>query len=223
MKIKSINRLITITITTTTNLRDLIQLQRDRFKESMPNDKRWPCPFCLTKSKTNIQCIVHIKKDHPNIFSADNKLLAEFTPSNQSESNVTLNQSETNQLSDHSKSKSNVEWKKCTHCPENVPEKFYAGDRGLKIHYSKMHRDVNNVTVPSEDSHSKKEQSSSDSNNNDGMVECDFCPGKFFKIPNGIKIHKSRCKGTIANDDKSADLEDFLNLLTKYKMQTKEI
>lgn len=38
-----------------------------------------------------------------------------------------------------------------------------------------------------------------------------------------IKIHKSRCKGTIANDDKSADSEEFLNLLTKYKMQTKVV
>lgn len=55
------------------------------------------------------------------------------------------------------------------------------------------------------------------------MVECDFCPGKFFKIPNGIKIHKARCKGTIDNDNNSADLDEFLISLTKYKMQTKVV
>lgn len=58
-------------------------------------------------------------------------------------------------------------------------------------------------------------------NDRDGTVECEFCPGKFFKIPNGIKINKASCKGTISNDEKLTDMDEFIHSLAKYKMETK--
>lgn len=51
------------------DLKDLLQETKEQYDLLNPrlnqNDKRWPCPFCLTKSKNLIECTIHIKNDHP--------------------------------------------------------------------------------------------------------------------------------------------------------------
>ena len=40
--------------------------------------KKWPCPFCYTKSKDKLQCRIHIAREHPSISRADRSELAKF-------------------------------------------------------------------------------------------------------------------------------------------------
>lgn len=136
-----------------TILRDLIIIQRKHYQETKPNDKRWPCPFCLLKSKTNLQCIIHIKKEHPNIFCADKKLLAEFAYLDKIKTST-----EGNDCTNESNSQ-NQNLKKCAFCPPDLSHKLFAGDKGLKIHYSRKHKDIDTTVDPSKDSNSSKEQS----------------------------------------------------------------
>lgn len=46
------------------NLKELLQKTREKYQTISPNDSRWPCPFCLHKAKTLVQCKVHLSKDH---------------------------------------------------------------------------------------------------------------------------------------------------------------
>lgn len=47
----------------------VLQKTKNEYNSIHPNDKRWPCPFCLNKERTLIQCKVHIRKDHPNLIN----------------------------------------------------------------------------------------------------------------------------------------------------------
>lgn len=195
------------------NISNLIKLHKNQYEKSNPKDKRWPCPFCFNKSKTKIQCIIHIKKRHPSIFKADKKLLAEFAYVDKVES----------QSNEPKKNESKITFKNCMYCPEELSQKQYASEKGLKIYYSRKHKDILE-TISQDILNSTNVQSQLPTlEKQDGMVECDFCPGKFFQIPNGIKIHKARCKGTIANIENNSNLDEFLELLTKYKMETKVV
>lgn len=44
------------------NLKVLIENVKKKYEKVFTNDGRWPCPFCLMKSKSYFQCRVHIKK-----------------------------------------------------------------------------------------------------------------------------------------------------------------
>lgn len=33
------------------NLKELLQKTKDKFETTHPEDKRWPCPFCLNKER----------------------------------------------------------------------------------------------------------------------------------------------------------------------------
>ncbi|KAJ6636200.1 hypothetical protein Bhyg_14788 [Pseudolycoriella hygida] len=50
------------------NMTDLLEKTKVKYNSIHPDDKRWPCPFCLSKEKTLFQCKVHKKKDHPNLM-----------------------------------------------------------------------------------------------------------------------------------------------------------
>lgn len=49
------------------DLKELLKKTKDKYNLFHPDDKRWPCPFCLEKPKSLFQCKFHIKKDHPSI------------------------------------------------------------------------------------------------------------------------------------------------------------
>lgn len=49
------------------DVKDLLQRTKNQYILIHPNDKRWPCPFCLYKGKTLFQCKLHIRTDHPNL------------------------------------------------------------------------------------------------------------------------------------------------------------
>lgn len=103
---------------------NLIHMHRLKYHRGKPNDKQWPCPFCFTESKTKIQCIIHIKKDHPNIYGADKKLLADFAHLDESKNQTDESTSKANESI-----LQNLNWKKCTFCPPELSQKFFAGDR----------------------------------------------------------------------------------------------
>lgn len=50
------------------NLKTLLAETKKKFNELHPDDKRWPCPFCLSKNRTLIQCRIHIMNEHANIY-----------------------------------------------------------------------------------------------------------------------------------------------------------
>lgn len=54
------------------------------FTLSHPDDSRWPCPFCIFIGKTLLQCRIHVKKDHPDIFFSTKEEFSQFLPSNSS-------------------------------------------------------------------------------------------------------------------------------------------
>lgn len=134
------------------NLKFLIEDAKYKFNKTNINDDRWPCPFCITISKTKIQCRIHIKNDHPMIYNTNE---VEFSQLTQTCLEATLNQSEVengpNDLNEflklvsegennssqdirqHSQREENL--KKCIHCPANLSHKTYKGVRGLKIHH----------------------------------------------------------------------------------------
>lgn len=94
----------------------------------------------------------------------------------------------------------------------------------LKFNISRKHQNEKSVSKNQSKDYISSQQEQSQflkPIDRNGMVECEFCPGKFFIIPNGIKIHKASCKGSINNDEKLVDLDEFICLLTKCKMKTK--
>lgn len=61
------------------DLKDLLEKTKAKYVSLHPNDNRWPCPFCLSKEKTLIQCKIHIKRDHTNLMNtADRNLLSQY-------------------------------------------------------------------------------------------------------------------------------------------------
>lgn len=141
------------------NLKFLIDEAKSNFNKINVNDDRWPCPFCIIISKTKIQCRIHIKTDHPNIYNANEVLFSQLTQTDSENSNdqsksenvptdlsqfLKLVSEETNSTDEASFKDSHREenLKKCIHCPPNLSYKTYKGVRGLKIHHSIKHKDI---------------------------------------------------------------------------------
>lgn len=53
------------------NLKELLVKTRDKYRAIHQNDSRWPCPFCLHKAKTLVQCKIHINQEHKIITEKD--------------------------------------------------------------------------------------------------------------------------------------------------------
>lgn len=61
------------------DMKNLLEKIKEKYNFLHPNDNRWPCPFCLCKEKTIIQCKIHIRNDHPNLMKIDERyLLSQF-------------------------------------------------------------------------------------------------------------------------------------------------
>ncbi len=60
------------------NLTDLLEKTKEKYQLFNLNDKRWPCPFCLSKQPSLFQCKIHIRHDHPSMVRADKNLLSQF-------------------------------------------------------------------------------------------------------------------------------------------------
>lgn len=50
-----------------TDMKELLQKTRTEYQTFHPKSKQWPCPFCIIKSNTLIQCRIHIFKDHAGL------------------------------------------------------------------------------------------------------------------------------------------------------------
>lgn len=59
---------------------DLKILIEETKKKLDVNNKCWPCPFCFTQEKTELRCLMHVKKEHPNIANSNMK---KFLPQNE--------------------------------------------------------------------------------------------------------------------------------------------
>ena len=53
------------------DLRLLLKKTREKYKTLFPDDARWPCPFCLHKAKTLVQCSIHVKQEHKILSRTD--------------------------------------------------------------------------------------------------------------------------------------------------------
>lgn len=134
-------------------MKELLQKTKEKF-QTHPEDKRWPCPFCLNKEKTRIQCNIHIKKDYPNLYRGNEQdILSQFddtlrqNDSSIFEGNINSNNksqfdlrqflksiNETNYEQDRS-----TEYMTCRRYTDK-PKKC-KGLKGLKVHYSKAHKE----------------------------------------------------------------------------------
>ena len=108
-------------------------------------------------SRTKIKCRIHIKRDHPNIYNANeaqfSQLSQTFSENFNSETEncpkdlnefLKLVTDDRNGSVEASTQDSQREenLKKCIHCPLELSDKTYKGVRGLKIHHNKMHKDI---------------------------------------------------------------------------------
>lgn len=144
------------------NLKTLIKEAKCKFNDMNVNDNRWPCPFCFSKSKTEIQCRIHIKNEHPSIYNLNEAQLFQLTQvdsqTHSEEIHNESNENGPNDLNDLLKiiseeevtpSKNKDQYthreenlKNCMHCPPNLSQKTYKGIRGLKAHHSKKHKEI---------------------------------------------------------------------------------
>lgn len=61
------------------DMKQLLEKTKVKYNLIHPNENKWPCPFCLSKEKTFIQCKIHIKKEHPNLLKVNERdLLSQF-------------------------------------------------------------------------------------------------------------------------------------------------
>lgn len=108
-------------------------------------------------------------------------------------------------------------------------KKRYKIKGGLKIHCRRKHKnenysfmfpqEVQNKTNPKNADKSKQTPTitqidfdDEDFLEIDGQIECKLCPGKFFQIPNGIKIHMTRYHPDF---EKNCSKSQFEKLLAK--------
>lgn len=169
-----------------TELKVLIVTFKERHKEMYPNDDRWPCPFCLVVANTNIQCNIHIAKDHPNVPKTSKKGF--FSQVENQQSVKTVRQRLTRKCKNRSSPQPSIE------------ETFNDLTKFLKIieeEYTEFNDLVENPRneQQAQESHSY-EFAKNRSNINQGNVlkgPCPHCPpslaNKLYKLPNGLKIH----------------------------------
>lgn len=142
------------------NLKFVIEDTKNKFDRLNENDTRWPCPFCIVICPTKIKCRIHIKRDHPSIYNANEEEFSQVSQSaEENSSNISgprdlheflrLVEENENSMKFSQGSNENAEnqddesnLKKCSHCPPKLSHKTYKGVRGLKIHHFKMHKDV---------------------------------------------------------------------------------
>lgn len=121
------------------NLKDLIEQVKNEYTILFPDMKKWPCPFCYTKSKDKLQCRIHIAREHPSISRADRSELAKVCIKFNAGNNL-LSQSKENELP-ISQSEENSSQEKPgydTQC--EICKQFCKGKKGLAIHTSKKHK-----------------------------------------------------------------------------------
>lgn len=156
----------------TTDMKGLLEKTREKFLQSNPRDRHWPCPFCLHKAKTVFQCLVHVKKEHRNITSLDkngifNEIgsdvsqssnensintslneLKEFLRLNQEEEskneNVSNNSNPNAPICERSLSSDEDEYFSCPYCTE---ERSFPTLRGLNVHIGKKHKGKKKITL----------------------------------------------------------------------------
>lgn len=146
------------------NMKELLDKTRQKYRIHYPNDTSWPCPFCLHKAKTLMQCKIHISGDHEILTKKDIQytLQSQISSADESESNNNFSQQDLVEFlklikSDNNDQLSMVGKAKCTRCG------FIAkNSHGLKIHL---------YTCNKRSQSTQNEQQSSDSEAEETLIE----------------------------------------------------
>lgn len=164
-----------------TDLRTLIQKTKEKYKRMFPNDPQWPCPFCIVKLKTKVECNVHISKDHASIIKHDREhFFSQFCSDTiETDSNV-CNRSEGNGPNSNATSREQLP-RKCKTSKHNAtqdktPNAFIEFLKAVETSYPEF----NELSVLS---------------NNEYNFICEFCPTdkqKRFKSGRGLNIDIDR-------------------------------
>lgn len=165
-----------------TNMKELLTKTKNEYQKFNPKNKQWLCPFCITKSKTLVQCRIHIYKDHRNISEFDR-----FDFFSNLESTITQICTNVPLQDDHAR---RILDRKCKRkeCPKTIENRSESDNETNEISNSSINR----------------QKSSNDSRNeNDAIFSCEFCPvdnPRKFKSFRGLKIHISKSHPDSTND-----------------------
>lgn len=132
------------------DLGKLLKKTREKYKTLHPNDPRWPCPFCLHKAKTLVQCKIHLNKDH-KMLTMDNvrDALTESQPKSAEESSQNFTNDDLKRFLEliendqNTTSQSSInQTSKCSRCGFQAKN-----SRGLNIHMNSCNKkNVSNCT-----------------------------------------------------------------------------
>lgn len=210
----------------------LIRKFRDEFLLANPNDTRWPCPFCFHKSATIVQCHIHVSKDHPNLYKVGTANHRNSLQSKAKISTESYSQQPTDDLdeflrlikNDRTRSTDTIVCKRCTN-----KVKECKGYNGLKVHYSRVHKEFMSDSMTQRTNASTSSTFSNAEvpvNENHGQEDKNlFCCrvttcSKSFASQNGLKIHMAKCHKESPID---CNESNFVELIQSYKAGVKVI
>lgn len=203
----------------TTDLKVLLNELKIRYKDTYPNDERWPCPFCLVLSKTKIQCNTHITKDHSHMLKTGSTI------------------KQTRPRFDRKCKKTSSQKSEAESTPDDLIEflKIVEND------YSEFNEMAENV---SKDKTKQKEMLGYDTeryeftkrNENEHQTEtltgpCPYCPAKKskkkYKLPHGLRIHCAKIHADksspdiVNNDESEITIESVIDKIVYMKKNVK--
>lgn len=164
-----------------------------------PGDDLWPCPFCIVKSNTKIQCYIHLCRDHQDVTKNDKDFFPKFCTESNQESIVNC--------SDHPTAGKPI---------KKVREKLSRKCKNTNISsISKTEKSENDLTaflrLVEEDYPQFNELAENfQSSQVDGTFFCNICPVKDrkpFLSERGLNIHKRKCHKDIENLNNIESLE----------------
>lgn len=162
-------------------LETLIDVTKKKFHELHPNDKRWPCPFSICKTQTMIKCRIHVMKEYPSIYNANEQEFSFFMDKDTlciSESDSISFVNETEILSntqEEPQSENNTTERNSLQC--DFCSRTFNTFRGTKMHSNKC---------------KYRSQSTDDSqshplDNIENLKKCPHCPKSSKNLYNGKK------------------------------------
>lgn len=200
------------------NLKELLQNTRDEYQKFNPNFKQWPCPFCIIKSKTLIQCRIHIFKDHAGssgiIPGADkNGFFSNFkTPKQTTKittnctNNVNINDNRINNLRPKLVRKcKEKEMSNINHdTPKDLTEFLNLVDDSNTAN-SFQSEEINHISQDTKRKEKRVKKSIDETCNSDAIFSCEHCPNdqrRSFKSLKGLKIHITKSHQDIISNNR---------------------
>lgn len=187
------------------DLKSLLKQNKAQYEKLNPGDDRWPCPFCFSKCKNQIQCHIHVSKEHQTISRNEKKgFLSQF--SNQYiETVAKKNKDQSNSQTEENVRKCRQKMsRKCKDSADAVDD--FPNDlvEFLKV-VEKEFTDFNKSAINYSNSQAE------------GYFYCHFCPEEKkrpFNKAKGLKIHISKYHPELKDDiieiETNIDTEDNL-------------